>query len=113
MSKKVVLVIQEDPRKTHRPVEALRIALGLLAGAHETTVVLLGHAVGLLSDDTDEIIDGDVLERYLPSLQQLNMPFLVESATDRSLIRKDFNVRYEDYNALRSHIHTAERTLIF
>src|SRR5688572_15070827 len=30
----------ENPTKTHRPVEALRIALGLCAGDHETTIIL-------------------------------------------------------------------------
>ena len=32
MAKTVAVVIQEDPRKTHRPVEALRIALVLWQG---------------------------------------------------------------------------------
>src|SRR5690349_150303 len=55
MAKNIVVVIQEDPRKTHRPVEALRIALGLTSGSHRTTVVLLGEAVRLLGDETDDI----------------------------------------------------------
>ena len=38
----IAVVISEDPFVTARPVEALRIALGLCAGDHETTVVLLG-----------------------------------------------------------------------
>lgn len=53
MPKRVAVVIGEDPTKTHRPVEALRIALGLCAGDHDTTVVLLGKAPLLLTDETD------------------------------------------------------------
>ena len=44
MSKHIAVVISEDPRITARPVEALRIALGLCAGDHKTTVVLIGRA---------------------------------------------------------------------
>ena len=66
MSKRIAVVISEDPCVTARPVEALRIALGLCAGDHETTVLLLGKAPSLLMKDLDEIIDIDVLEKYLP-----------------------------------------------
>ena len=69
MSKRVAVVIAEDPTKTHRPVEALRIALGLCAGEHHTTIVLLGRAPLLLTDDTEDIVDVDILEKYrLPCL---------------------------------------------
>jgi sulfur relay (sulfurtransferase) DsrF/TusC family protein len=113
MSKSIAVVIQEDPRKTHRPVEALRIALGLVAGSHATTVVLLGEAHRLLSDDLDDIVDVDILEKYLPSVEQLEIPFLLQSETDRSLIRKEFSVRYETDEAIRSLIQSMDRTLIF
>ncbi len=71
MSKRVAVVIAEDPTKTHRPVEALRIALGLCAGDHETTIILLGKAPLLLTDETDDVIDVDILEKYRPSFKQL------------------------------------------
>lgn len=113
MAKIIAVVIQEDPRKTHRPVEALRIALGLVAGSHTTTVVLLGEAVRLLSDDIDDIIDVDILEKYLPSVQYLSIPFILQSQTDRSLIQKQFHVKYEPDDAIRSLIQSVDRTLIF
>ena len=113
MSKSIAVVIQEDPRKTHRPVEALRIALGLVAGSHATTVVLLGEAHRLLSDDLDDIVDVDILEKYLPSVEQLEIPFLLQSETDRSLIRKEFSVQYKTDEAIRSLIQSMDRTLIF
>jgi sulfur relay (sulfurtransferase) DsrF/TusC family protein len=113
MAKTIAVVIQEDPRKTHRPVEALRIALGLVAGSHTTTVVLLGEAIRLLSDDTDDIIDIEILEKYLPSVQHLNIPFILQSQTDRSLVRTQFHVTYEPDDAIRSFIQSVDRTLIF
>ena len=113
MAKTIALVIQEDPRKTHRPVEALRIALGLVAGSHQTTVVLLGEAIRLLSKDIDDIVDVDILEKYLPSVRHLEIPFIVESQVDRSLVSNSFRVRYESEDAIRSFVRSADRTLIF
>jgi hypothetical protein len=40
----IVVVIQEDPRKSGRAVEALRIALGLGSGENPMTVVLPNQA---------------------------------------------------------------------
>ena len=77
MASTISVVVRDDPRKSHRPVEALRIALGLAAGDHDVTVILLGHAPLLLTDDIDEIVDVDILEKYLPSFQQLAIPFVV------------------------------------
>ena len=113
MAKNIAVIIQEDPRKTHRPVEALRIALGLIAGSHPTTVILLGEAVRLLSKDTDNIIDVDILEKYLPSIEHLEMLFIFQSATNQSDVRKEFVTRYETDEGIRSLIQSMDRTLIF
>ena len=113
MAKNVVVVIQEDPRKTHRPVEALRIALGLIAGSHATTVVLLGDAVRLLYKDRDDIVDIDILDKYLPSIEHLEMPFILQTATDRSTICGKFRTRYETDEGIRSLIQSMDRVLIF
>jgi len=54
--------------KSHRAVEAFRIALGL--GSHnegkDVTLILSGRAPFLLTDDTGDIVDGDILEKHLP-----------------------------------------------
>jgi hypothetical protein len=113
MSKNVAVIIQEDPRETHRPVEALRIALGLVAGAHATTVVLLGEAARLLATETDDIVDNEILEKFLPSIKQLDVPFLLQSSADRSSIRHDLNIRYDADDSIRAFIGSMERTLVF
>jgi sulfur relay (sulfurtransferase) DsrF/TusC family protein len=113
MAKTVAVVIQEDPTKTHRPVEALRIALGLVAGSHSTTVILLGEAIRLLSDDTEDIVDADILEKYLPSIHHLEVPFVLLRGADRSFVDEKFHVRYESEDDIRSFIHSADRALIF
>ena len=113
MAKKIAVVIREDPRKTHRPVEALRIALGLVAGTHDTTVVLLNNAVRLLSEDLDDVIDMDILEKYLPSIEQLEIPFILQSDTDRSLVQTQFSVQYQTSDSIRQFLTAVDRTLVF
>jgi hypothetical protein len=113
MSKRVAVVISEDPFVTARPVEALRIALGLCAGDHEMSVVLLGRATRLLMQDTEEIIDADILEKYLPSLKHLSVPFIVEPETAMDAWADDFSVTPRTVDEIRHLIQSAERNLIF
>ncbi len=113
MAKNIAVVIQEDPRKTHRPVEALRIALGLVSGSHVTTVVLLGEAVRLLGDDTDDIIDVDILEKYLPTIEQLEIPFILQDTPDRIPVRNEPSIRREDDETIRSFIRSMDCALVF
>ena len=113
MAKNVAVVIQEDPLKTHRPVEALRIALGLASGSHRTTVVLLVEAVRVLSEDRDDIVDVGILETYLPSIQDLGIPFVLPSTTDRSSVGVKFHARYESDEAISSLLQSMDRTLVF
>jgi len=113
MPKRIAVVISEDPRTTARPVEALRIALGLCAGDHDTTVVLLGDAVTLLSNDTEEIIDGDVLEKYLPSFEQLGVPFVVVAEGPMPILPQGFFITTRTADDIRQFVRSSERSLIF
>jgi sulfur relay (sulfurtransferase) DsrF/TusC family protein len=113
MSKRVVVVISEDPVSTARPVEALRIALGLCAGDHETTVVLLGNASRLLMEETDEIIDVEILEKYLPSFKHLAVPFVIESNMSTNVWSDDFSVTTRTTDEIRQLVRSADRSLIF
>ena len=113
MSKRIAVVISEDPFMTARPVEALRIALGLCAGDHETTVVLLGPASKLLMENTEEIMDIDVLEKYLPSFTQLSIPFFVEVWTPMDAWSHDFSVTPRTADDIRQFVRTVDRSLIF
>ena len=113
MSKRIAVVISEDPCVTSRPVEALRIALGLCAGDHDTTVILLGRAPLLLMEDTEEIIDGDVLEKYLPSCKHLSIPFIVEPGTAMDAWSDDFSVVSLPVNDIRQLLRSVDRSLVF
>ena len=113
MSKRIAVVISEDPRITARPVEALRIALGLCAGDHETTVILLGRASIMLTEDTEEIIDVDVLEKYLPSFQHLAVPFVIEAGTAIGFCSGDYSVTPQTVDEIRQLVRSVDRSLIF
>ena len=113
MSKCIAVVISEDPTKTARPVEALRIALGLCAGDHQTTVILLGRATTLIMEDTEDIIDVDVLEKYLPSFKHLSIPFIVEEGTALNVWSDDFSVTPRTTSEIRQLVRSADRSLIF
>lgn len=113
MSKRVAVVISDDPTKTHRPVEALRIALGLCAGDHETTVVLLGKAPLLLTDETDDVVDVDILEKYRPSFAQLEVPFVIESSSQISGLLEEFSLKRKSEAEIRALLRSSDRTLVF
>jgi sulfur relay (sulfurtransferase) DsrF/TusC family protein len=113
MAKNLAVVIQEDPRKSHRPVEALRIALGLASGSHMTTVVLLGEAVCLLGDEIDDIRDVEILEKYLPMIEQLKIPFILRDALDQIPVRDEFSIRRENDETINHFVRSTDCALIF
>jgi hypothetical protein len=113
MSKRVVVVISEDPCLTHRPVEALRIALGFCAGDHETTVVLLGKAPLLLAENIDDIVDVDILEKYLPTVKQLEVPFVLEWGSMKESFSPGFRVTEHIPSDIRQFIGSVDRTVVF
>ena len=76
----VLVVISEDPRASHRANEAMRIALGVVAGENEVTVILVGPAVHLLDEDTDDLVDGDDIAKFRAALKKLGIPFHVEAS---------------------------------
>jgi hypothetical protein len=75
-----IVIISEDPRASHRANEAMRIALGVVAGENAVDIVLAGPAVHLLDEDTDDLVDGDDVARYRASLRKLAVPFHVEQS---------------------------------
>jgi predicted peroxiredoxin len=74
----VLVLISEDPRRSHRANEALRIALGVAAGENDVTIVLTGPAVHLLDADTDDLVDGDDIAKYRGTLAKLGIPFHID-----------------------------------
>src|SRR5262245_24014055 len=77
----VFVLTAEDPRVSHRAHEAMRIALGVVAGDNDVSIVLAGPGVHLLDEDTDELVDGDDVAKVRTSLRKLGVPFHVEATS--------------------------------
>ena len=75
----VLVLISIDPRESHRANEAMRIALGVVSGENEVTVVLTGPAVHLLDAETDDLVDGDDIAKFRGTLRTVGVPFHVEA----------------------------------
>lgn len=78
MPRSVLVLIQGDPGESHRPAEAIRIALGLISGDHAVRIVLMNRAPLLLGEDAEDLVDGELLMKYLPTLPELGQKFHVE-----------------------------------
>ena len=114
MSFSVTVVIREDPQKTHRAVEALRIALGLSTGDNPLTVVLLDRAPLLLTQEIDDVLDVDILEKYLPSLKQVEISFVVPTGAGTQFrFDSGFKIREAAPTEIAQLIASSDRVLSF
>jgi hypothetical protein len=75
----VVILISCDPRESGRAFEAMRIGVGIVAGENDVILVLTGPAVHLLDDDTDDLVDGDDIDKFRANLKRLDIPFHVDA----------------------------------
>ena len=76
----VVVIIAADPRVSGRAFEAMRIGVGIVSGENEVTFVLTGPAVHLLDADTDDLVDGDDIDKFRATLRRLDVPFHIEES---------------------------------
>src|SRR5215831_14495256 len=74
----VLVAVSVDPETSHRANEAVRIALGVLAGENAVTIVLLGSGAKILD------ADGEDLLRHLGTFKKLGQAFHVEQDAMRS-----------------------------
>ncbi len=115
MDKQVLMLVKSDPEASHRAVEALRIALGLISGEHQVQVVLMEKAPLLLGEDAEDLVDGEELGKYLPTLKELDMNFLVEEEALRraGLDDCEFKVTPVTLQAISDLIPRFERHIVF
>jgi len=81
----VLVTVSVDPETSHRANEAVRIALGILAGENAVMIALLGPGAKVLDADVEDYVDGEDLLKHLGTLRKLGQTFHVE----RSAIRPD------------------------
>ena len=114
MGLSILVLIQSNPLETHRPTEGLRIALGLSTGAASVTVVLIEQARMLITDETTDVVEVEILEKYLPMIQELQLPIVVPDGSAALFpADPDFAVREVSKSGITSLLCQADRVLVF
>lgn len=115
MDKEIVVLIKSDPEKSHRPVEAIRIALGLLSGEHQVFVILLDKAPLLLGEAPEDLVDGEELGKYLSPLKDLDQTFYVEqeALVRAKLSESDYKIKSLSIQEISKLLAQADRHFIF
>jgi len=68
---KALFVIASDPRTSHRPAEAVRIAAGVGAWKKvDVSLYLHGEAARILDEAAGDFVDEEHIERYLPMFER-------------------------------------------
>jgi hypothetical protein len=115
--KKIVMVITGDPLRSHRPAEALRIALGLDSGGKERmTIILRGPAARLLTEEVQEAVDGEELaDRYLPVFEEWGTNFFIDetAAGHLSRVSTDFPHKMLTETQIAAELAAADQVMIF
>lgn len=76
----LVFVVSSDPRETHRPAEAIRVAAGIGAWKKaDVRVYLRGPAIRALGEWVDDLKMEDDYIRYLPIIRDWGHPVWVEA----------------------------------
>lgn len=83
MTKHITMLIQSNPRSSHRPTEGLRIALGLASSGHALRLILLGSALALIQNERQDFVDEEGVQIFLPLLLDLvSFLFIAQDEAD-------------------------------
>jgi sulfur relay (sulfurtransferase) DsrF/TusC family protein len=77
----ILFLIKTDPRKSLRPSEAIRMAVGLGTNKNPLSIILMGKAIHLLNFETEDLEDLETVERYLPILEEWKIPIYIEEGS--------------------------------
>jgi hypothetical protein len=80
--KSLLLAITCDPRSSHRPAEAIRLAAGVAAWRKvDVTLYFGGPAVLAVNSDPDDFVDEESYTRYLPMCIESGCSLFIESGS--------------------------------
>ncbi|HET6369862.1 MAG TPA: hypothetical protein VFG95_01610 [Nitrospiria bacterium] len=112
-STRAVVLIRSDPEESHRPGEAIRIALGLAAGEHRVEVILTGKSPLLLTPELEDLVDGEMTEKFLTTLREYVDTFYVEAGNSTDLSESDYPTAILSGEEVAKKMAAARRFLIF
>jgi hypothetical protein len=72
------VLISADPETSHRAGEAVRIALGLVAGENDVQIALRGAAAKILGAAIEDCVDGEETVKHVTALKRLGQAFHVD-----------------------------------
>lgn len=115
MADPILVLVKSNPLESHRPVEAIRIALGMVSGDHSVVIVLMNEAPLLLANDTEDLVDGDILQKYLPNFKEMGQTFLVEESSwkNNTVDRSDYKIQTVSLEKIADLFQQAGRFFIF
>ena len=114
MPKQLVVLIREDPTQSPRAIEAIRIALGLSTGPNPISIILLNNARQLISDDAYDLPDGEILEKHLPVIKNLEIPIIIPVGSRETFpIDEEFTIQESSFSKMASLLQQADRVLAF
>lgn len=95
METSILVLIKSDPQLSHRPVEAIRMGLGFVGGEIPVEFLLLNAAPLLLGPDSEDLVDGEILQQYLPVLGEMGKVFHVaeEALKNKNLSESDYQIK--------------------
>ncbi len=78
MASHILILIESNPKESHRACEGIRIALGLAACNINVELILSSGAQVLLTDDIDDCVDGELAKQYLANLNKFIPTIYIE-----------------------------------
>src|SRR3954453_16970992 len=80
--KSLLVAVTCDPRSSHRPAEAIRLAAGVAAWRKvDVRLYFAGPAVLALNSDSDDFVDEESYTRYLPLCIESGCSLFIESGS--------------------------------
>ena len=90
----MLIIIATDPRESHRPAEAVRVAAGLAAlGSLPIEVCFCQSATLLLGKTSFRFVDEEILKQHLPLLSKYARRIMAESGDP--FLSQEAQVPYE------------------
>ena len=114
MASQTVVLIRSNPETSHRPVEALRIALGL-SSQEPAAVILVDKAPLLLSESSEDLAAGEELQKYLPAFRESESPIYVEEGALKacSLGKTEFAIQPVTHAEIAQIMAEAKNLIVF
>ena len=110
----ILIAIRDDPERSHRPAEALRVAVGLRMGEEPVELLLIGPGARVLADDPSGFVDADVLEHHREALARAGQLFrMAEDAVAEHPPSPAFHVEPLGEEAMARLLAEAGRHILF